>query len=86
MNGYRIQIIKAKLDSYWYAGATGNTYWAVKHNKDDTHQDFRIVEEGTILAENIGAKYVDIDDCLILKETLIRIDTLVTVKVVEMID
>lgn len=82
MKGYRIQIIKAKLDSYWYSTCTGNTYWAVLEEKDD-HQDYRIIIEGILPIEGLGKKYVDFDDAIVLKVSTISIDTSVTVKVIE---
>lgn len=82
MIGYRIQIIKAKLDSYWYASCTGNTYWAVLEAKDG-HQDYKVIIEGIIPIEGLGKKWVDFDDVLVLKEATIKIDTSVTVKVIE---
>lgn len=83
MLGYRIQIIKAKLDSYWYASCTGNTYWAIKHDTEDGYQDFRAIEEGIIPIGGLGKKYIDINDVLVIKEATIRIDTEVTIKVIE---
>lgn len=82
MIGYRIQIIKAKLDSYWYASCTGNTYWAVLEAKDQ-HQNYKVIVEGIIPIEGLGTKYVDFDDAIVIKEATIKIDTSVTVKVIE---
>lgn len=85
MKGYRIQIIKAKLDSYWYASHTGDTYWAVLEAKDD-HQDYKIIIEGIVPIEGLSTRYVDFDDAAVLKEATIKIDTSVTVKVIEIAD
>ena len=82
MKGYRVQIIKAKLDSYWYSSCTGNTYWAVLEAKGE-HQDYKIIVEGVVPIEGLGTRWVDYEDVLVLKEATIKIDTSVTVKVVE---
>lgn len=83
MQGYRIQIIKAKLDSYWYSTCTGNTYWAVLEAKGE-HQDYNVIVEGIVPIEGLGKKYIDFDDAIVLKEATIKIDTSVTVKVIEL--
>jgi hypothetical protein len=84
MDGFRIQIIKAKLDSYWYAGCTGNVYWAVLHEREDNHQDYKVIVEGIVPLEGLGAKWVDFDDCIVIKEAKIAIETAVNVKVIEL--
>lgn len=83
MLGYRIQIIKAKLDSYWYAKFIDAECWAIKHDTEDGYQDFQVIEEGIIPIEGLGKKYIDINDVLVIKEATIRIDTEVTIKVIE---
>lgn len=83
MQGYRIQIIKAKLESYWYAAKTGEVYWAVINQKDE-YQDYKVIIEGIIPVEGLGTKYIDFDDVIVLKESIIRIDNSLNVKVVEL--
>ena len=84
MNGFRIQIIRAKLESYWYAGCTGNVYWALLDERENNHQDYKIIIEGVIPIAGLGAKWVDYDDCIVIKESHIAIESSVSVKVIEL--
>lgn len=83
MKGYRIQIIKSKLETYWYATCTGNTYWAVLEPKEE-YQNYKVIVEGVVPIEGLGTKWVDFDDVIVLKESQIKIETEVSVKVIEL--
>lgn len=83
MHGYRIKLINAKLDSYWYAGHIGAEYWAILDHHCGEYTDYQIIFEGSIPHAGSCTRWVDYTDCCILSEANIKIETLVTVSVTD---
>ena len=84
MKAHRIKIIQSTLDSFWYAGFIGNEYWAEERLVDGV-VDFMLIEETanpTSLLHG-GKRWVAKNDCEMLKEAYVRIDSVTTTCVVE---
>lgn len=86
MRAYRIQIIKAKLQTYWYANHTGETYWASENLKKNLTTDdmgYQIINEGLYTEKYDAVKWVNKDDCVVLKEADITVKKVTMVQVIE---
>jgi len=83
MRGIRIKIANSSLDTYWYAGLIGNEYWATLEENLDHHMSYKILLEGTIPAGGHGTKFVNFDDCEVIKEAYIRVESVTTTKIIE---
>jgi hypothetical protein len=77
MKALKIQIIKANLPTYWYAGHIGESFWA--EPIPEGYDAYLLINEG---AEK-GGRFVNRDDCTILKECEVFLETVNTTKVVE---
>ena len=85
MKGFKIQIIKSKLYSYWYASCIENVYWAVLHERNDGCQyDYEIIEEGECKPEGQAKRYVDFEDCVVIKECYLSIIETKSIKIIEL--
>lgn len=87
--GYRIKIIKSRLDSYWYAGSIGKEYWAYL---DDNKRDYIIITEGIIYKDESGnlKQYKDYgkrcivpEDCEVIRVSNIIVETSTTSKIID---
>jgi hypothetical protein len=83
MRGFLIRITKAKLDSYWYAGLIGNEYWTLLEENPDNHMNYCVIFEGIIPNSGHGTKWVNFDDCEVIKESYIRIEKDSHISVIE---
>jgi len=83
MEGYRIKIIKSKMDSYWYAGLIDQQFWAVLVLNDNEEKEYKIVPEGATPLPGFSTKTVAFDDCTVIKKSKIQIESNVVVTVIE---
>ena len=83
MKGYRIKVIKSNLNTYWYAKHIGEEFWAVLAENIDSSQDYKVILEGITPLSGFGTKWINFDDCEIIKESEIQIESHVVVNVVE---
>ena len=85
MKAHKIKIIQSSLDSYWYAGLIGNEYWAEERLVDGV-VDYMLIEETTNPTSilNGGKRWVSKEDCEILKEAYVRVESIITTTVVEL--
>jgi hypothetical protein len=49
MNGFKIKVLRSKLDSYWYANHIRKEYWA---RLDENQKDFVIIPDGIFNTDN----------------------------------
>ena len=85
MKAQKIKIINSTLDSYWYAGLIGNEYWAEERLIDGV-VDYMLIEETSNPTSvlNGGKRWVSKEDCEILKEAYVRVESIITTTVVEL--
>lgn len=83
MRGFLIKITKSKLDSYWYTGLIGNQYWTLLEENSDHHMNYRVIFEGIIPNNGNETKWVNFDDCEVIKESYIRIEKDSHISVIE---
>lgn len=86
MKAHRIQIIKAKLPTYWYANHTGEIYWAsedLRRNLATDDMGYQIIHEGVYNEKYDGIRWVNKDDCVVLKEADITVRKVTMVQVIE---
>jgi len=79
MKGFRIRIINAERETFWYANCIGNEYWATKESNVDGIE-YIIIPEGNMPSS--PGKCVNEDDCEVLKQA--HIEIVVTPMVVEL--
>ena len=83
MRGIRIKITNSSLDTYWYAGLIGNEYWATLEENLDHHMSYKIILDGIIPAGRHGTKFVNFDDCEVIRESDIRVYSVTDTKIIE---
>jgi len=85
MKAQKIKITKAGLESYWYAGLIGNEYWAEERLVDGV-VDYMLIEETSNPTSilNGGKRWVSKEDCEVLKEAYVRVESIITTTVVEL--
>lgn len=80
MKAYRVQIIKAKLSSYWYSDKGGNVYWATESINREGELVFEVIEEGEVSITT--SKQILKGDCVVLKESNVHLKDIVLRKVI----
>lgn len=89
MIGFRIKIVKAELDTYWYANHIGKEYWSYM---DEDQKNYVIIQEGIINRANsefqktfkdFGDKVVIAEDCEVLRSSHIIVDITTTSKIMD---
>jgi hypothetical protein len=83
MKGYKIKVIQAKLDFYWYSTRIGEEFWSILEETSDSRLQYRVIIEGKVPENGNSTRWVDFDDCVIVKERFIRVDSEKFVSVVE---
>lgn len=83
MKGYKVIITQAILDSYWYSAFIGNEYWATIEETLDKRLQYKVIVEGKVPESGNGTKWIDFEDCEVVKERFIRVDSDKFVSVVE---
>jgi hypothetical protein len=87
MKGYKIKITKAALDSYWYASLIGYEFWAEERINLAGEREYAIVVESinkySLPTLSSTGKWVGENDCEVLREAYIKIESVTTTTVVE---
>ena len=75
MIGFKIKVLKSKLESYWYANNINREYWA---RLDDNQKDYVVIPDGifhTHNADRFGDKCVIAEDCEVDESSHILVNT-----------
>jgi len=86
MIGFKIKVLKSKLDSYWYANQINREYWA---RLDDNQKDYVVIPEGVFYRKNsmkqnnFGDKCVIEEDCEVIDSSHIHINTNVSADIID---
>lgn len=83
MKGYQIQIIKAKLPTYWYANRIDEIYWASVDFRITEDSGYQIIHEGVYNEKCNGIRWVNKEDCVVLKESEITVKEISTIEIIE---
>ena len=65
MIGFKIKVLKSKLESYWYANNINREYWA---RLDDNQRDYVIIPDGLLHTHNLnsfGDRCIISEDCAV---------------------
>lgn len=73
MQAIRIKVTQARLESYWYSGNIGEEYWGILEEKFDARMHYKILFEGVIPKSGNGTRWVDFEDCVVIREADITI-------------
>lgn len=87
MKAFRVKIIKANLPMYWYAHYIDETFWVyVDERKSiiDDYTVYTVIDEGVTEGKlNKTSRWINKDDCVILKEADITVKKLTTIQIIE---
>ena len=87
MKAQRIKITNSALDSYWYASLIGYEFWAEERISLAGEKEYVIIVESinksSLPSLSSTGKWVGENDCEVLREAYIRIESVTTTTVVE---
>ena len=83
MKGYKIKVTQSKLDFYWYSTCIGDEFWSVLEETADSRLQFKVILEGKVPENGNGTRWIDFEDCEIIKESFIQVNLDKFVSVVE---
>lgn len=75
MIGFKIKVLKSKMESYWYANNINREYWA---RLDDNQKDYVVIPDGifhTHNADRFGDKCIISEDCEVEENSHILVNT-----------
>lgn len=67
----KVKIIKANMQSYWYAGKLDEEFWVSNHF---TTNDYG--RDGWKVVDHTGGRWIDFDDCKVIKTGKIKVTIL----------
>ena len=87
MKSFRIKITNSTLESYWYASLIGYEFWAEERINLSGEKEYVIIVESinksSLPSLSSTGKWVGENDCEIIREAYIRIESVTTTMVVE---
>jgi hypothetical protein len=87
MKAQRIKITQSSLESYWYASLIGYEFWAEERISLSGEKEYVIIVESinksSLPTLSSTGKWVGENDCEVLREAYIKIESVTTTTVVE---
>jgi hypothetical protein len=83
MKAFKVKINKANLESYWYSVFIGQEFWCYLEENLSGILQYKAILEGKIPEGGNCTKWINFDDCEVVKESYIRVETETFTTVVE---
>lgn len=87
MRGIRIKITNSALESYWYASLIGYEFWTEERINLAGEREYVIIVESinpsSLPSLTSTGKWVGENDCEVIREAYIRIESVTTTKIIE---